>query len=143
MIYPKSILSVQAFHAKASRLPENDSDLQTIQEELYSLKLPELLKRNGLHIFSWKMSPVCYRMTQAGRLIPSSPRLLSWGMILNGVCITARISESRNSVGGCTLSQVLEDEVPDRYFLSPAAMRKILNSLSPERKDKEFMKRTE
>ena len=63
-------------------------------------------------------------------MTPSSPRLLSWGMISNGVCITAHISESRSSDGGCILSQVLEDEVPERYFLSPAAMRKILKNLS-------------
>ena len=75
MTCPTSISSVRAFHAKASRLLENGSDLQTIQEELSSLRLPESLRRNGLHIFSWKMSPVCYRMTAAGRLLPSSPRL--------------------------------------------------------------------
>ena len=142
-ICPTSTLSVRAFHAKVSQLLENGSDLQTIQEELSSLRLPESLRRNGLHIFSWKMSPVCYRMTAAGRLLPSSPRLLSWGMISNGVCITAQISESRSSEGGCTLSQVLEDEVPDGYFLSPAAMRKILSNLSPDRRDKESMKQTE
>lgn len=140
---PTLISSVRDFHAKASRLPENGSDLQTIQGELSFLKLPESLKRNGLHIFSWKMSPVCYRMTAAGRLLPSSPRLLSWGMISNGVCITAQISESRSSEGGCTLSQVLEDDVPDGYFLSPAAMRKILKNLSQVRRDKESMKQTE
>lgn len=139
MTCPTSISSVQTFHAKASLLLENGSDLQTIQEELSSLRLPESLRRNGLHIFSWKMSPVCYRMTAAGHLIPSSPRLLNWGMILNGVCITAQISESRSKDGGCTLSQVLEDEVPDGYFLSPAAMRKILKNLSQARRDKESM----
>jgi len=142
-ICPNSISSVRAFHAKASALPESGSDLQTIQEELFSLRLPESLKRNGLHIFSWKMSPACFRMTQAGRLLLSSPRLLSWGMILNGVCITAQISESRSSAGGCTLSQVLEDKVPDGYFLSPAAMRKILNNLSPEHRVQESMIQTE
>ena len=48
-----------------------------------------------------------------------------------------------SNAGGCTLSQVLEDEVPDGYFLSPAAMRKILSNLSPDRRDKESMKQTE
>ena len=77
---PTSTSSVRDFHARASRLQENGSALQTIQEELSSLKLPESLRRNGLHIFSWKTSPVCYRMTAAGHLKPSSPRLLSWGV---------------------------------------------------------------
>ncbi len=76
-------------------------------------------------------------------LITIFSTLMSWGMISNGVCITARISESRNSEGGCTLSQVLEAEVPERYFLSPAAMRKILNKLSPDRRDKESTRQKE
>ena len=140
---PKLILSVRDFHAKASRLLENGSDSKTIQEELSSLKLPESLKRNGLHFFFWKMSPVCYRMTQAGHLKPSSPRLLNWGMVLNGVCITAQISESRSSEDGCTLSQILEEEVLEGYFLSPVAMQKILSNLSPDHRDKESIKQME
>ena len=67
------------FHARASRLLENGSALQTIQEELSSLKLPESLKRNGLHIFSWKMSPACCRMTQAGHLNNISSALVELG----------------------------------------------------------------
>ncbi len=74
---------------------------------------------------------------------PLFDSVLNRGMISNGVCITVRISESRNSEGGCTLSQVLEDEVPDRYFLSPAAMRKILNKLSPDRRGKGSAKQKE
>ena len=102
-----STSSVRNFHARASRLLENGSALQTIQEELSSLKLPESLKRNGLHIFSWKNVPGLLSH-DAGRTFKlSSPLLLNWGMVLNGVCITAPISESRSSEGGCILSQVL------------------------------------
>ena len=42
-----------------------------------------------------------YRMTGARRLKPSTPRLLKWGIILNGACITADISESPSSDGAC------------------------------------------
>ena len=68
-----------------------------------------------------------------------APRLLNWGMVLNGVCITAQISEFPSKDGDCILSQVLEDEVPEKYFLSPAAMRKILSSSSPDRRDSASM----
>ena len=64
------------------------------------------------------MSPVCYRMTAAGRLIPSSPRLLNWGIISNGVCLTANISESRSSEGGCSLSDIVMEDVPDKYYMA-------------------------
>lgn len=116
----------------------NGSDSKTIQEELSSSRLPESLKRNGLHFFSWKTSPVCFRMTEAGRFLPSSPRLLNWGMISNGVCITARFSESPSSGAACILSDILETNVPESYFLSTAAMRKISSNSSPDRKDSEF-----
>ena len=132
-----SISSVRDFHAKASALLAKDVDLKTTQEELSSLKLPELLKKNGLHFFYWKTFQDCYRMTEAGRLIPSSPRLLSWGMISNGVCITAPTSESRNSAGGCTLLDILIKDVPEKYFLSQAAMQKLSSKLSQDRKAKE------
>ena len=134
---PISISSVRDFHAKASALLAKDVDLKTTQEELSSLKLPELLKKNGLHFFCWKTFQDCYRMTEAGRLLPSSPRLLSWGMISNGVCITAPISESHSNESGCTLSDILIEDVPEKYFLSPVAMQKLSASLFRDHKDSE------
>lgn len=77
------------------------------------------------------------------RLIPSSPRLLKWGIISNGWCLTANTSESPNSEGGCILSDILIRDVPERYFLSAAAMRKILSNLSRDRRVKESTKQTE
>lgn len=56
--------SVRAFHAKASAWLAKGSDSGTIQEELSSSRLPESLKRNGLHFFSWKTFPDCYRIQQ-------------------------------------------------------------------------------
>lgn len=64
-------------------------------------------------------------------------------IISNGWCLTANTSESRNSEEGCTLSDILMEDVPEKYFLSEAAMRKILNSLSPALRDSESMKQTE
>lgn len=139
---PTSTCSVPDFLASLSVLPDSAVDSK-IQEVLSSLRLPESLQRNGLHFYSWRMSPVCYRMTAAGRLLPSSPRLLKWGIISNGWCLTANTSESHNSEEGCTLSDILMVDVPEKYFLSETAMRKILSSLSPAHKDSESMKQTE
>lgn len=61
-----------------------------------------------------------------------------WGIILNGVCITADISESPNSDGACILSDILEPNVPEKYFLSEAAMERISGSLSAVRRDSAF-----
>ena len=139
---PTSTCSVPDFLAKASRLRENGLDSKT-QEELCSLKLPESLQPNGLHFFFWKTSRDCYRMTGAKRLKPSTPRLLKWGIILNGVCITADISESPSSDGACILSDILIPDVLDKYFLSAAAMRRISGNLSAAHRGKGFTIPTE
>ena len=76
---PTSTCFAADFLAKASRLQDGVS-VSEIQEALSSLKLPESLQKNGLRFYSWRMSSVCYRMTAARRLIPSSPRLLKWGI---------------------------------------------------------------
>lgn len=60
--------------------------------------------------------------------------LIELGMISNGVCITARFSESPSSGAACILSDILETNVPESYFLSTAAMRKISSNSSPDRK---------
>ena len=111
-----STCSVPDFLAKASLLRESGLDSKT-REELCSLKLPDSLQPNGLHFFFWKTYRGCYRMTGARRLKPSTPRLLKWGIILNGVCITADISESPSSDGACILSDILIPDVPDKYDL--------------------------
>ena len=63
--------------------------------------------------------------------------------VRDGVCLTANILESRSSGEGCMLSDILMSDVPEKYFLSKAAMRKILSSLSGDAKDKESMKPAE
>ena len=46
-------------------------------------------------------------MTKAGRFAPSSVRYLNWGIMSNGKCLTARISESLKQESGCILSDIL------------------------------------
>ena len=48
---------------------------------------------------------------------------------LNGACLTADITFP-SSENGCTLSDILMTDVPEKYFLSQAAMRKISGRLS-------------
>ena len=81
----------QDFLAKHSLLPGSEKDLQ-MSEELSSLRLPDWLQTSDLRILSLKTYPDCYRMTKGGRFTPSSVRYLSWGIIWNGKCLTARIS---------------------------------------------------
>ena len=55
-----------------------EKDLK-MQEALSSLNWPEWLKRRDLCIFFLKTSLGSFRMTEAGRLVSSSPRFMTWG----------------------------------------------------------------
>ena len=58
---------------------------------------------------------------------PSSPRLQNWGMTYSGKCLTARISESHKIGKECSLSDILEEQVDQKYFLSEKMMQKNLD----------------
>ena len=72
----------------------------------------------------------------------SSARFRNWGIVLNGLCITAQASEFRNPVSECTLSDILEQNVPEKYFLSNASLLKILNGSSTVRRVQECTPQT-
>ena len=103
-------------------------------EALSSLRLPVWLKRNDLRTFCLKTFRDCYRMTAAGRFLPSSPRLMTWGISSNGRCLTANISESLNHGEGCSLSAILIPDAPEKYFLSSEQTEKLLYKSSMGRK---------
>ena len=103
-------------------------------EALSSLRLPAWLKPDDLRIFCLRTFQDCLRMTRAGRFLPSSPRLMTWGTAWNGWCLTARISVSPRSESGCSLSDILIPDAPEKYFLSSAMVEKLLYNSSEGRK---------
>ena len=119
------IFCVQDFLARHSLSPESGKDLQ-MPEELCSSRLPDWLQTSDLRISSLKMFPDCFRMTKAGRFTPSSVPYLSWGTVCNGKCLTARILESPNPENGCILSDILIEDVPEKYYLSQQQMERLL-----------------
>ena len=57
---------------------------------------------------------------------------LKWtkqGMTVGGRCLTPKTSESRRTVSVCSLSQILEAEVDEKYYLSPEKTQQLLTSL--------------
>ena len=133
---PKLILSAPDSLVSLFQSAAEDS-ASLIQEALSFMKSSEWLKPGDLLIFSSKTSRG-YSITKGGKLSElSSPRFMSWGLLLNGVCLTARISESRNRDGGYILSDILIADCPEKYFLSPRAMERLLGKLYPEDKDSE------
>ena len=55
----------------------------------------------------------------------SLKRFQNWGIVCAGVCLTAPVSEYRSPEEGCFLSDILETDVPPKYYLSDEAMRKM------------------
>ena len=114
-----------------------------MQEGLFSLKSLGLPQLKNLNIFCLRTYPDCYRMTEAGRLQPSSARFQSWGTTSRGRCLTARISVFPNPERECILSDILEKDAPEKYYLSQSQMERLLWKLSPERKVTESIPQTE
>ena len=51
----------------------------------------------------------------------------SWGIALNGKCLTADFLECPKIGKECSLSDILEDSVDERYFLSQKTVERIMN----------------
>ena len=128
--YPISTLLPADFLAKASQSQEQEKDL-TIQGERCFLKVQELLPLKNLSISSSKMFPVCLTTTKAGHLKQSFVHWTNWGMMYAGRYLTAKISEYRNHEIECTLSDIIEDNVPAKYYLSRKQAEKLLYKENP------------
>lgn len=128
--YPISTFWSEDSPVSPSQSREQEKDL-TIQEERCFLKLQELLPLKNLSISSSKMFPVCLTTTQAKHLKQSSIHWMNWGMMYVGRYLTAKISEYRNHEIECTLSDIIEDNVPAKYYLSRKQAEKLLYKEKP------------
>ena len=125
IIYQTLICSVEVFLAKHSQSLENAEDLKTL-EVLCFLKLREFLKLKDLKLYSLKMSKA-YSITTKGRLLESSfKRWMNWGMKFNGWYLTANFSEFPRTERGYSLSEILEENPDQKYYLSDAMTRRLL-----------------
>src|SRR6266702_7525374 len=125
---PTTIYSSADFPVSHFLLLEKEGDLTT-PEEHSSLISRGFSKKSIQDTSYWKTSKDCYLMTMDELSKPSSPRLLSWGMISNGKCLTQRISESPRIGKESLLSEILEETPDPKYFLSEETSGKILAQL--------------
>lgn len=124
---PTSTCSAADFLARASALPEAAAD-STTQGAPCSLSLPDWLKPGTLSTGWLKMFPACSTMTAGGHLRPSCAKWKSWGILSNGRFLTAQISVYRRQESACTLSDILMNDVEEKYFLSPREQALLLYS---------------
>lgn len=128
--YPISSFLLEDFPVSPSQSQEREKDLTT-QEERYFLRLLELLPLKNLSISSSKMFPVCLTTTKAGHLKQSSVHWMAWGIMCAGRYLTAKILEYRNHEIECTLSDIIEKNVPEKYYLSRKQAEKLLYKEKP------------
>ena len=116
------------FHAKMSHWRElaKGQGLRGRDLDCFTILL-DSLARHAPELLSSKMFTVSCTRT-AGET--SEPLFKLWpnsGILSDGVCLTARTSESPNHASASTLWDVIETgKVPEKYFLSPSAARGML-----------------
>lgn len=103
--------------AKLFQLLEKGKVLK-IQEELSYLNCLGLLKKKDHRIYSLRMSEDSSATTKGEHSEQSSWHWMKSGMMCNGKCLTLNISECHRTEKECTLSDILEEEVDDQYYLS-------------------------
>ena len=122
---PISISCVRDFLVNLLALQEKDSDLKT-QEAQCFLKSHGFLKTKDRDILFSKMLKA-YLITTEEKLskqyLKFSPTL---GIKLNGSYLILSSSEFLKTGNGCTLLDVMEQNVPEKYFLSQEAIQRII-----------------
>src|SRR3990167_963719 len=119
------ICSVAVFRAKAFQLLEKGR-VSKIQEALYSMKSAESWQSKDLNFCFSKMSKGCSQQTLGGVSQQSSHRWMNWGMMSNGKFLTQNILESRRIGKECSLSDILEANPADKYFLSEQMTKRLM-----------------
>jgi len=112
----------------ASLLASLESEVAlTTPEGQCSLNLREYCEQNNLDYSSLKTLKDFSATMAAELLQPSSKRLMNWGMTVNGKCLTAKITESHRTGKECSLSDILEEQVDPKYFLSETIQKRLLS----------------
>ena len=124
-IYPTSISFAQDFLAKRFRLQGRGRVSKTLVER-YSSRYAELSKLKNLSYFSSKTLKDYSTMTEEERSQSSFKRWMNWGTGSNGRFLTANILESPRIGSECSLSDILEEQVDEKYFLSQELTKRLL-----------------
>src|SRR5690606_18916501 len=86
-------------------------------------------------IYSLRTSKDYSTMTMAIRSRQSSEPWMNSGMMRNGKCLTLKTLEFPKTGKGCSLSDILEENVPEKYFLSEQMTKRLMgykdNKLQP------------
>ena len=82
------------------------------------LKCLDSLATKGYRTYSLRMSKDSLITTEEEPSKSSLKSWMAWGMTVNGNCLTAKISASHSTEKGFSLSDILEENPDQKYFLS-------------------------
>lgn len=118
----------EASHAKTSLLREWAKETGFEDASLASfMSLLDWLEKTAPEFLLSKTCRVSSAHTKEETSASFSPRWPNSGMLLDGVLLTAKTSESPSRASASTLSGVIETrEAPQQYFLSPNAAKGML-----------------
>ena len=121
------VFLAQTFHCQESGqvLPENEVDYFLQSLVCSKARLPKINPAS----LSLRTLSICCRAREAGILPPFCLTYGKQGMTLNGSVSTVRISESPSTGNECTLLDILEESVDEKYFLSAEQTQRLLKKL--------------
>lgn len=108
-----------------SQVKEKDSLMKLV--ERYSSRLPERLNKSNHGLYSLKTLEGFYLTTKGETFRTIISTLENWGTMQNGRYLTAKISEFHKTERGCSFTDILEENVDEKYFLSPEKTQGLLN----------------
>lgn len=121
----RSILLLSDFRVKICQLLENEKGYK-VAEAVYSLKRQGLFGSADPIFLSLKTSRGFYQVTTEKTLKQFCEKSPTLGyMSVNGSCLIL-LGGSHKIESGYTLSDILEKEVPERYFLSQKSVESLL-----------------
>ena len=127
--FPKQTADASGSPVRTYPLQESKLDFkETVQacfSELCTLSDNSKKKINPL-TFSLRTLKICLVLMEDGISPDCSLKWSGRGMMQNGRCSTPKISECRKTGKDVLLSDILEGEVPQKYFLSKEQTEKIV-----------------
>ena len=118
---------VRIFQSQESREDWSEKEVEYILTLLTSSKAKK--KVISPHTFLLKTLRTCYQLMQDSILPQFCLKWEKQGMTVAGRCLTQKTTEFHKTESACSLSQILEAEVDEKYYLSEEKTKQLLTKL--------------